>query len=133
MQTLIFIVFGLKMTIHAPNGIFLGFYPQNEEQSYLDVQKGSLCAETRHMTYRSLCSVHPFLKGSRHSIPIFYTGLPLPPLKIALPRVIWTPSNTWFLGPICAHNPNGISVGSSLFAGLTTVTDRPSHHAILGL
>jgi len=25
------------------------------------------------------------------------------------------PSNTWFLGPIWAHNPNGISVGSAVF------------------
>jgi len=29
-------------------------------------------------------------------------------------------SNTWFLGPIRAHNPNGISIGSAVFAQLTT-------------
>jgi len=34
------------------------------------------------------------------------------------------PSNTKFLGPIQAHNPNGISIGSAIFAGLTSVTDR---------
>jgi len=34
------------------------------------------------------------------------------------------PSNTWFLGPIRAHNPNGISISSAVFAGLTIVTDR---------
>jgi len=36
------------------------------------------------------------------------------------------PSNTCFLGPTRVHNPNGISIGSSIFAGLTSVTDRPT-------
>jgi len=31
---------------------------------------------------------------------------------------IWTTSNTWFLGPIRAHNPNGIWIGSAVFAQL---------------
>jgi len=43
------------------------------------------------------------------------------------------PSNTWFLGPIRVLNPNGISIGSAVLAGLTTVTDRqtdrPTDHA----
>jgi len=30
------------------------------------------------------------------------------------------PFNTWFLGPIEAHNPNGISIGSVVFAQMTT-------------
>jgi len=34
------------------------------------------------------------------------------------------PSNIWFFGPIGAQNPNGTSIGSVVFAGLTTVTDR---------
>jgi len=34
------------------------------------------------------------------------------------------PSNTWFLWPIWVLNPNGISVGAAVFAGLTSVTDR---------
>jgi len=29
-----------------------------------------------------------------------------------------------FLGPTRVHNPNGISIGSAVFAGLTIVTDR---------
>jgi len=29
------------------------------------------------------------------------------------------PSNTWFLWPIWAHNPNGISIGSAVFAQMT--------------
>jgi len=28
--------------------------------------------------------------------------------------------------PIPAHNPNGMSIGSAVFAGLTSVTDRPT-------
>jgi len=33
-------------------------------------------------------------------------------------------SNTWFLGPTCVLKPDYISIGSAVFAGLTTVTDR---------
>jgi len=35
------------------------------------------------------------------------------------PWRIWTPSNTWFLGPMRAHNPNGTSIGSAVFAQMT--------------
>ena len=44
-------------------------------------------------------------------------GGPFPP-KIALPWWIWTPLNTWFLGPTWILNPNGISIGSAIFAQL---------------
>jgi len=37
---------------------------------------------------------------------------------------IQTPSNTWFPGPIRVLNPNSILIGSAIFAGLTSVTDR---------
>jgi len=37
---------------------------------------------------------------------------------------IWAPSNVCFFGPTRVHNPNGISIGSAVLAGLTTVTDR---------
>jgi len=40
------------------------------------------------------------------------------------PWGIWTPSNTWFLGPTRVLSPNGISIGAAGFAGLTSVTDR---------
>jgi len=30
---------------------------------------------------------------------------------------------------IRAHNPNGISIGSAVFAGLTSMTDRPTDRA----
>jgi len=37
---------------------------------------------------------------------------------------IWTPSNTWFLGFVRIGPPNGISIGSAIFARLPNVTDR---------
>jgi len=46
------------------------------------------------------------------------------PSKLPLPMRIWTPSNTWFLGPTRVHNPNGVSLGSAVFAGLKIVIDR---------
>ena len=39
------------------------------------------------------------------------------------------PSNTSFLEPTQVLNPNGISIGSAVFAELTSVTDRPTDHA----
>jgi len=50
--------------------------------------------------------------------------------KIALSRgEIWTPSNTWFMGTreSAPQNPNNISIGSAVFAGLTNVTNRQTH------
>jgi len=41
---------------------------------------------------------------------------------------IWIPSNAWFLRPTQLHNPNGMSIGSAIFAGLTIVTDRQADH-----
>jgi len=40
------------------------------------------------------------------------------PLKLPLPMgdLDRPPSNTWFLGPIQAHNQNGILIGSAIFA-----------------
>ena len=46
---------------------------------------------------------------------------------------IWTPSNTWLPRPTLVINPNGSSIGSAVFAVLTSVTyrqtDRPTDHA----
>jgi len=65
-----------------------------------------------------------FCTGDR-SVPTVYNGPPLHPLKIAPSHWgIWTPSNTWFPGPTLVLNPNSISISSSVFAGLTSVTDR---------
>jgi len=43
------------------------------------------------------------------------------------------PSNACFLGPIRDHNPNNISIGSAIFAGLTTVTDKQADHTTLSI
>jgi len=46
------------------------------------------------------------------------------PLKIStLHGAIWTP-NTWFLGPTQVLKPNGISISSVGFAGLTALTEH---------
>jgi len=44
-------------------------------------------------------------------------------------------SNTWSLGPTQVLNPNGTSIGSAVFAGLTSVTDRQTDRqtTLLGL
>jgi len=42
---------------------------------------------------------------------------------------IWTLSDTWFLWPTRVLSPNGISITSAVFAGLTSVTNRPTDHA----
>jgi len=58
------------------------------------------------------------------SVLIFYNELPFLPQNCPFPWEHGPSSNTWFLGTIWAHNPNGISIGSAVFAGLTSVTDR---------
>ena len=92
-------------------------------------QMGPPCAEERHTTYRSLRSVHPF----SHSSPFY----PIPrnrmvcngpdtSLEVLLPvGASALQSNKWFLGSAGLSVLNGISIGSAVFAGLTTVTDRP--------
>ena len=49
------------------------------------------------------------------------------PLKIAPSHGDLDPGNhvlTWFPAPTRVSNPNGISIGAAVFAGLTNVTDR---------
>jgi len=49
----------------------------------------------------------------------------VPPLNIAASHGGSAPSsNTWFHGLTQVLNPNGISIGLTVFAGLTTVTER---------
>jgi len=64
-------------------------------------------------------SLRPFLNSPSQSY--FTTGL-LPPQNCPFPWGMWTPSKIWFLGPTLVLNSNGISMGSSVFAGLTTVS-----------
>ena len=61
--------------------------------------------------------VQPFLHSSRQN------DVGHPQACQPFPCRIWTPSNTWFLGPTRAHNPNGISIGSAVFAQLAA--ERP--------
>jgi len=60
-------------------------------------------------------------------------GRPFPPQNCPFPWRSGPPSNPWFLGPTRILNPNGISIGAAVFAGLTSVadrpTDRPTDHA----
>jgi len=56
------------------------------------------------------------------------------PQKLSLPMgKSGPPSNRWFPGPTRVLNPKGISIGSAVFAELTSVTDRhtdrPTDHA----
>jgi len=53
----------------------------------------------------------------------------LPPKNCPFPWGILTPSNMSFLGPNRILNPNGTSISSAIFAGLTSVTDRSTDHA----
>jgi len=49
------------------------------------------------------------------------------PLKIAPSHGVSGPQcNTWYPGPTKVLNSNGISIGSAVFAGLSSVTDRPT-------
>jgi len=66
----------------------------------------------------------------RRVSPYFTMGRPFSPQKFAPSHEgIWTPSNTYFPGPTQVLNPNGSSIGAAVFAGLTSVTDRPRDHA----
>jgi len=64
-----------------------------------------------------LCTAH-----NRQSLNFTMASFPQ---KLPLPMGIWTLSNTLFLGPTRGPSPqpNGISIGSAVFAGLTSVTD----------
>jgi len=66
------------------------------------------------------------------SVHILYNGTPLFPLKIAPSHGGSGPPyeyDTWLPGPTPVLNPNSISIGSAILAGLTSVTDRPIDHA----
>jgi len=69
------------------------------------------------------------------AVSLYFTmGRPLLRSKLPLPiGESGPPSNTWFPGPTQLLNPNGISIGSAVLAGLISVTnrptDRPTDHA----
>jgi len=52
-------------------------------------------------------------------VPILYNGSPYPP-ELPLPMGASRPScNTWCLGPMQTHIPNGTLIGSAVFAQMT--------------
>ena len=68
-------------------------------------------------------SVQLFLHRWLQRVPIVYNRMPLSTLKIAHTHGgIRNPSNTWFLGSTRVLNSNGISIGSAIFAWLTSVS-----------
>ena len=69
-------------------------------------------------------------------VPILYNGTPILTPKFAPSHGESEPlSNTWSLGPSQVLNPDGISIGSAIFAGLSSVTDRQTDRqtTLLGL
>ena len=64
------------------------------------------------------------------TVTILYNGMPLYPSKLPLAMGgSGPPSNTRFPGPTQVLNPNGISIGSAIFAGVTSVIDWPTDHS----
>jgi len=83
-------------------------------------------------------SVQPILHSTQQRVPLLDNELLLSRLKITLSYgASGFPSNTWFLGPTRVHNPNGISIGLAIFAGLIIVayrlTNRPTDHTTLSV
>jgi len=70
---------------------------------------------TIQMAWRS---IQPFSHRWPQSVPTLYYGRPFPQ-KLPLPMEGSGPHLTWFLEPIRVHNPNGISIGSAIFAQMT--------------
>jgi len=79
-------------------------------------------------SYTASLSVQPFLHRSRQRVPILVyvtMGRPFSPLKMLLPMEDMNLHLIqWFFELFRAHNPNGISIGSAIFTGLTTVSHR---------
>jgi len=71
---------------------------------------------------RHLDRFSPFCTDDVRRVSLYFTtGRPFFPSKFSFPMEgIWTPpSNTWFPGSTRILNPNGISFGAAVFAGLT--------------
>ena len=74
---------------------------------------------------------HPYrfirLCTDERRVSLYFTmGRPFSPKICSFPWVVWTPCNTRFPGPTKVLNPNGSSIGAAVFAGITSVTDRPA-------
>jgi len=79
-----------------------------------------------NLSSQSKRQIDPFSRsatGTAHDRKSIYLQWAALPPKLPLAMGMWTP-NTRFLGPTRVLNPNGISISSGIFAGLTSVTDR---------
>ena len=75
----------------------------------------------RHLDrFSRFCTTHDTMSSGM-------SGQALPHQNCPFPWGMWTPSNTWFVALNRVHNPNGISIGSAVSAGLVTMTDRPRY------
>jgi len=93
------------------------------------VQCYSIAGASVHLTQYTLPCTYPSPQPKQHidrfshfaqlaAVSLACPGTSFP-LKIAPSHgAIWTPSNTLFLRPILAQIPNGISIGSVVFARL---------------
>jgi len=80
--------------------------------------------QSKPTTQMASPSVQPFLHRWCRVSLYFTHGRPSHS-KLPLPmRESGPPSSTWFPEPIWVLNPNGISIGSAIFAGLTSVIDQ---------
>jgi len=84
-----------------------------------------------HLTNDSLGSSKPITQNSIliteavFAVSLYFTmGRPFPPKIAPSHGGYGPPSNTWLPGPTRVLNPNGSSVGSAVFAGLISVSDR---------
>jgi len=75
---------------------------------------GSLEPTTQTVFPSIGCAVY-FLHRWSQSVPILYNGTPLRPQNCPFSWGMWTPSNTWFLGPTRILDPNGILIASAVF------------------
>jgi len=86
-----------------------------------------------HQSLQTKRQTDPFssavLHSSRQKVPILYNGRPYPP-ELPSHGGILTPYNTWSLGLTWVLNPNGNSIASAVFAGLTSMTDRQTIYSV---
>ena len=78
----------------------------------------SLTQKTHPRIKQRVASYHT-TKVIAHAKPVIANCVPKLVAMATSLRTSGPPSNTWFLRPIRAHNPNGISIGSAVFAQMT--------------
>jgi len=75
-------------------------------------------AKRRLDRFSHFCTSH-----SRKSYTLHWAA-PFPSILPMCMGLSGRPSNTWFLGHTQVNKPDGIMIGSAIYAGLSTVTDR---------